>query len=326
MLACGRGEVLWVLPPICKFLQYRDMHFSSAAFLLVSSVGLAACALVGKKAPNYDVLSRRMASQQCTEQDVTCVLLDTMVPRQRVAFVFGPPVSDGIKRARERGDTIVMAGRDHREGKYMRRGVEARLESSSSYRKTDGFFSSHALSGGDAPNARGYMALDTTFVGGRRFEMIDPPVDGADPDAWPPTRQIFKARVRWLPDPSEPSDSAAMALGEELVARVGEWMELVKNGERERQPGQVEMILTDLGPMPDVDQADDLAFWVAGLINPIPALGVCREVRPRVLEAEDGLDRLKWVHLAILDSLKRLKSMPPGPFECEPPPGVKDFT
>ena len=68
------------------------------------------------------------------------------------------------------------------------------------------------------------------------------------------------------------------------------------------------------------------AIWVAGLVNPIPALGVCREVRPRVLEAADGLDRLKWVHFAILDSLKRLKSMPPGPFECEPPPGVQDFT
>ena len=87
----------------------------------------------------------------------------------------------------------------------------------------------------------------------------------------------------------------------------------------------MDSVLTDLGPQPDVEDADDLAFWVSGLINPVPALGVSREVRPRVLEAEDGLDRVKWVHLALVDSLKRLKSMPPGPFECEPPPGVKDF-
>lgn len=284
---------------------------------LVVVLAAAADALA---APNYDVLTSRLASAACTQEKVTCLILDTLVPRQRINFQFGPPISTGVKKARDNGQTIVMIGRDQRQSKYMRHGVEARCISASKYRKTDGFFSSHSLSAWDAPNAQGYQALDTTFVAGRRCELIEVP-----DDEWPPARQIFDATVRWLPEPSEPSPSAAVVLAEELVTLVAEWLELVKSGQRERLPDQMDSVLTDLGPQPDVEDADDLAFWVSGLINPVPALGVSREVRPRVLEAEDGLDRVKWVHLALVDSLKRLKSMPPGPFECEPPPGVKDF-
>ena len=87
-----------------------------------------------------------------------------------------------------------------------------------------------------------------------------------------------------------------------------------------RQPGQLDALLTDLGPIPDAEDADDLAFWVAALVNPVPALGVCREVRPRLLEASDGVERVDWAYRAINDSIKRMKAMPPGPFECEPPP------
>lgn len=59
--------------------------------------------------------------------------------------------------------------------------------------------------------------------------------------------------------------------------------------------------------------------WQA-LINPLPALGVCLEVRPAVLEAETPLERVEAVKDAITDSISRLKRLPPGPFEVEPPP------
>ena len=78
-----------------------------------------------------------------------------------------------------------------------------------------------------------------------------------------------------------------------------------------------------LGPRPEMEATDDLAFWVAGLINPcMPALGVAREVRPDVLEEAEPLARLRLVHAALVDSIERLQSMPPGPFEAEPPPGI----
>ena len=39
-----------------------------------------------------------------------------------------------------------------------------------------------------------------------------------------------------------------------------------------------------------------------------------------VLEAPSALKRVEIVLEALTDSIERLTSMPPGPFECEPPP------
>jgi hypothetical protein len=48
--------------------------------------------------------------------------------------------------------------------------------------------------------------------------------------------------------------------------------------------------------MPDgVARPDELAFWLAALINPLPVLGVSPEVRPAVLQVCIGLwCVLKW--------------------------------
>ena len=99
-----------------------------------------------------------------------------------------------------------------------------------------------------------------------------------------------------------------------------EWIELVKSGQRERTEGQLERILKDLGPMPEAEYADDRAFWVASLINPIPALGVAREIRHKILAAEGGKERVEWARQALLDSIKRCQQRPPGPFEVEARP------
>ena len=37
--------------------------------------------------------------------------------------------------------------------------------------------------------------------------------------------------------------------------------------------------------MPEAEEASSRAFWAAALANPLPALGVCREVRPTLLQA-----------------------------------------
>ena len=85
-------------------------------------------------------------------------------------------------------------------------------------------------------------------------------------------------------------------------------------------PATFDAVLRDLGPMCEAETPDEIAFWCAGLLNPIPALGVCKEIRPQVLEAADALERVEIVREALLDSLERCDNMPPGPFEVEPPP------
>ena len=72
--------------------------------------------------------------------------------------------------------------------------------------------------------------------------------------------------------------------------------------------------------MPDAESADELAWWAAALINPMPALGVCKEVRPMALQAADALSRVQWVEAAIGDSMRRMREAPHGKMEVEPPP------
>ena len=163
---------------------------------------------------------------------------------------------------------------------------------------------------------RGFTALDTTLVGGRRFEILEPALP-----SWPPDQPVFSARVRWVGcDPHEELPGT-IELAMALRPLVREWLELVRSTGRERQPGQIDSVLNDLGQMPDADDIDDLAFWTAALVNPLPALGVCSEIRPAVLEASSTSARLEIVQSALVDSIAWLRSRPPGPFEVEAPPG-----
>ena len=280
----------------------------------MSVVVLAAFTLGAlSRPPDYTVLSRRISSSKSGEASVRCLLLDNMLPRQRVQLQFGPPVSTALSEGRQAGEAFVVVGLDRRKGTICRRGVEVRIESMSPYRASHGFFSSHSTT-----PMRGFTVLDTVLVGGRCCEILEPDISSS---TWRPSKPIFEARVRWLPD--GPSTSAANALAESVAPMVSEWVDLVRSTNREREPLQITRVLSDLGPMPDAEQAGDRALWVAALINPMPALGVALEVRAAVLDAADSLARMQVVHEALADSISRLKSMPPGPFEVEPPPGVR---
>ena len=126
--------------------------------------------------------------------------------------------------------------------------------------------------------------------------------------------------MRWLQDEVE-CTPAAIARAEALAPDVPKWLELVRTTAREREPGQMDRVLADLGEMPEAEDADALALWTCALLNPVPALGVAREARAMVLEAADAERRLGIVGFALTDSIKRMREMPAGPIECEPPPG-----
>jgi hypothetical protein len=94
---------------------------------------------------------------------------------------------------------------------------------------------------------------------------------------------------------------------ENLGGLVSEWKRLVIDGGHERRTGQLDLIGTHLGPMPPVDEPARRAVWVAGLINPIPALGVAYEIRPALLMARDTLGMLKVATDGIEGSIERLR-------------------
>lgn len=81
-----------------------------------------------------------------------------------------------------------------------------------------------------------------------------------------------------------------------------QWTSLVRTGGWERRPGHLDNILEQLGPAPRPYQPDDMAFWIAALINPLPGLGLAPEIRGMVLAAESTAARITILSEALLES------------------------
>ena len=138
-----------------------------------------------------------------------------------------------------------------------------------------------------------------------------PPFDRAAPP-FPSSRGAPGGGVSDRSGVSGETRSELLARSEALGVLVDEWEELVRNGGRERSPGQLDGVMRDLGPMPEADAPSARALWIAGLINPLPALGVALEVRPAALMAPTAEVRLQVVEMGLQDSIERLKSDGPA--------------
>ena len=92
-----------------------------------------------------------------------------------------------------------------------------------------------------------------------------------------------------------------------LEELVDEWTGLVRMGGFERQPDQLQLIRSHIGPMPPPEEPARRAVWVGALINPIPALGVAYEIRPALLMARDTHGMLKVATDGITLSIERLR-------------------
>jgi len=83
------------------------------------------------------------------------------------------------------------------------------------------------------------------------------------------------------------------------------WIELAR--EKERAPGQIDQLLKDLGPIPSWEEPSECAFWIGALINPIPAMGVALEIRPRLLLAETPEERAQIALDGIWNSIQYMQ-------------------
>ena len=107
--------------------------------------------------------------------------------------------------------------------------------------------------------------------------------------------------------PAEELTPEVLAASKALGALVEDWKALVVGGGFERQPDQIDLILSHLGPMPPPMEAAQRATWVCALVNPIPALGVAYEVRPALLMARNTAEMLEVATQGITTSIDRLK-------------------
>ena len=241
------------------------------------------------------LLQRRVDAVSRGQAGARLFDLDPMVPGQRLVLPAPAAFVDACRAATNAEGVLCMFGRQGL--RINSHGVEVEVESI-----------------GDA-DARG--GAEVALRAGRLCRAFE---SGAEEGSRWLGRQ---ARVRWVAiDGAEAVEGATESLGPvteaataELLASLGplveEWISLLRSTSRERSPGQLDAVLDDLGPLPGESRPNARALWVAGLINPLPALGVALEVRPAALMAATADERIRVAEFGLRDSIQRLRS--PGP-------------
>lgn len=96
----------------------------------------------------------------------------------------------------------------------------------------------------------------------------------------------------------------------QLSDLVKEWLDLAK--QVEKQPGQIDLLLEDLGDMPCAEEPSERAFWVGALINPLPDMGVANPgVRPAMIMATTAEERVDIALEGIIESIKHMDGSAP---------------
>lgn len=90
---------------------------------------------------------------------------------------------------------------------------------------------------------------------------------------------------------------------------IDRWIKLAR--QNERQTGQIDRLLLDLGEVPHSTNPNDLAFWVGALINPLPGMGVALEIRPALLMAKTSNDRMEVALHGIKTSIEHMDGTKP---------------
>jgi len=217
------------------------------------------------------------------------VVLDSMLPRQVLKISVSNPVFMELIRTRlvEENPCFGMLGMARLqtgEQVHLRSGVEVQIVGKPKV-LDDGI----------------KLQLQAT----RRFR-IDGDVENAK-EGW------TEGRVRFLDSVEEEAKeeetdgimlARAMSKARKLEPLVDQWIELAR--ESERQPGQIDQLLLDLGDIPDDDEPSERAFWVGALINPIPAMGVALEIRPALLTAQTADQRADIALRGIQNSIQHM--------------------
>lgn len=229
------------------------------------------------------------------DKKLPLVVLDTMLPRQ----VLNITVQNGLlmelirERLQEESPRLGMVGNaklSDGTATTLMSGVE--VEIIGKPKVTDG-------------------KLQVSLKGTRRFRVDERTVESVG-SGW--TQASVKFLNSTLDDLHCSSDPMSINRATEMARELGTdperqslvelWLELARK--RERLPGQIDGILRDLGPMPD--GPTECALWVGALINPIPAMGVALEIRPKLLLATTAEERTQIALDGIQSSIQHMQA------------------
>lgn len=130
---------------------------------------------------------------------------------------------------------------------------------------------------------------------------------------WEEDEGYRRAAIETLVDDPVDDHARLESLCADVAAQVSVWIDRVRVGGWERSRHQLNAILAELGPIPNIDDAESFSLWVGALINPIPALGVAPEIRLDILVQTSTLERLNTLNIALRRSINHMAICQCGP-------------
>jgi hypothetical protein len=242
--------------------------------------GMSSSDDTGDGGMDMSVLSQRIAqlrSGQSSRAALPILVLDALLPRQRLTITMDDDAGRRLLRdCVDQFDSMLgVHGYDPRTKNILPTGTQVKV-------------------------VVGEGGSTVTLIGQRRYSLCAQPRLEAD--------TYYVCDVEWTE--RDKGDNDAVLVAEALGPLIARWKDLVRGG-RERSVGQLDRILTDLGPMPPPADPDELALYVAALINPLPALGVAYEIRPAMLVAKSAAERLQIAKVGIEKSIGHLDGSQP---------------
>ncbi|KAL7483310.1 hypothetical protein ACHAW6_008961 [Cyclotella cf. meneghiniana] len=269
--------------------------------------------------PLITSLRNRQLEIEESSTKLPLVIIDSMLPRQVLDIQLSHSTLKNLLRHRMvemESPTLGMLGmiRTAKGFVPLTNGVEVQIvkcgEAASVPRDTTG--------GGEE-------AWDVTLKATRRFALaggVEKTVGG-----WTESRVEFLdsgTEIEWLLNQSgrggEDSDGSRLSLARAVskcsqftqpnrnlpdnLSIIDRWIQLAK--QNERYPKQISTLLDQLGPIPPEGEPSERAFWIGALINPLPALGVAMEIRPRLLMAKGAEERVDVALEGIWGSIKHM--------------------
>jgi hypothetical protein len=268
-------------------------------------------------------LQSRLAELSDRENKLPLVVLDAMLPRQVLRLnvqneLLMDLVSDCLRRETPFLGMIGLARLSSGDTVHLARGVEVEIIT-----KRSSSSSSSLIASSTTSDPRDEITI--SFKAGRRFQVVEGGVQqafvpGVGRKGWTEGRVVF------LDSKQEEEDEAKKGKDPLAVARaitkakefkspnmntpdnvslVDRWIELAKKNER--QPGQIDALLEQLGDIPPAEEPSECAFWVGALINPLPAMGVALEIRPALLTAKTAEQRVEVAIDGIFKSIRHME-------------------
>jgi len=245
-------------------------------------------------------LRSRIEEVSDRETKLPLVVLDSMLPRQVLQIEVNNPlfkelVHDRLSKENPYFGMMGMARLSSGEIVHLKTGVEVEICDKPEV-TTDGGVRLELKAGrrfkidGDVENAKeGWTEARVQFLNAEEEQEND-----INQDRMSVARAMIKAKELTTPNMS-------MKDGQTLVER---WVQLAK--ENEREPGQIDTLLNQLGEIPPSEEPTERAFWVGALINPIPAMGVAMEIRPALLTAHSTEERVQIAIDGIFRSIRHM--------------------